>query len=348
MRKSRHVLPFSRENETACMAAYACSPFAERLAKKSMSSSSGTSVSVQPHQQEQQLPGGRRAKALNGVTSPCDAAIISLATPLFNRSRRRFFFGIGINYISQPKSQLTSCWNDVDTLQNLFSRRYGNFDQTWIVTDRPTPKRIAPFMMDAQPPTSVGIRKTWSRILREVSKCKNSGQDVDLILVYSGHGTFRLTTDLGEIGGQSDALILLDQLMYDYEVMSQIVRPLGNHVHLLIVFDSCNSGSAANLPWTYNPLSHTVNQTSLHTDLTNDVVMISGCRDEQTSAAGATTNDVSECTRVLVETLKEHPRAGSLGITDLLKTMRNKLVAAQDTQIPVLSLSKPQLLQALL
>jgi hypothetical protein len=326
LRKSRHVLPYSSAHESACMAAYACSPFTQELVtsgRSPLSKSLSKSVS----------------KAVAGFKSPCDATVISVPKPLFDKSHRRYWFGIGINYISQPKSRLTSCWNDIDRLRSEFAKRYGAFDQNWVITDRPG---------GGIQPTSGSVRKTWVRLLTEAAKQGNVQQHIDLILVFSGHGTFRLTSDPGELGGQSDALILLDQLMYDYDVMAQIVRPLGNHVHLLIVFDSCNSGSAANLPWTYNPISHTVNQTSLHTDLTNDVVMISGCRDEQTSQAGATTKDLSECTRVLVETFKENPKPHTLLATDLIKTMRNKLVAAKDTQIPQLSLSKPQLLQTLL
>lgn len=318
LRKSRRVLPYSSAHESACMSAYSCSPFTQELV------TSG------------------RTKAFQNIKSPCDANVVSIPTPLFDKSHRRYFFGIGINYISQPKNRLTSCWNDIDTLRSEFTKRYGAFDQTWVITDRPKDMR------DGLQPTLTSIRKAWKKLMTEAAKIAPTKQHVDVMLVFSGHGTFRLTNDPGELGGQSDALIFLDQLMYDYDVMAQIVRPLGNHVHLLIVFDSCNSGSAANLPWTYNPLSNTVNQTSLHTDLTNDVVMISGCRDEQTSQAGATTADLSECTRVLVETLKENPQVYSLAATDLIKAMRHKLIAAKDTQIPVLSISKPQLLQTLL
>ena len=88
----------------------------------------------------------------------------------------------------------------------------------------------------------------------------------------------------------------------------------------------------------------TVNQISLHTDLLNDVIMIAGCRDEQTSAAGPTDKDPSECTRVMLEVLREH--ASPLAFTEVLARMRQKLVAAKDTQIPQLSFSKPQLLAA--
>jgi hypothetical protein len=102
-----------------------------------------------------------------------------------------------------------------------------------------------------------------------------------------------------------------------------------------------------NLPWTFNPLSWTVNQTSQHTSIIQNVVMFSGCRDEQTSAAGPTRNDLSQCTRVLIETLRGRT-VGSVPVSELVGSMRRLLVASQDTQIPQLSMSRPPLLGALL
>jgi hypothetical protein len=312
VRKSRRVLPFSSDNEMACSASYECAPMVKALR-------SG-------------------AKAAGGFR-PCDPAITASPFPYFPQAgRRRIFFGVGINYLSQPHNRLTSCWNDVDMIQSLFNARYGSFDQVYLLIDRNAPTTTAP-------PTLSSLRQNWTRMLTAANQMTG---DVDLFFIYSGHGTFRLTNDVSELGGQSDALVLLDSLLYDYEVMSQLIRPLPNKIRLFILFDSCNSGSAANLPWTFNPLSNTVNQTSLNTDLTNDVIMISGCRDEQTSAAGPTERDPSECTRVFLETLRDHPAANTVSITDLVKSMRAKLAAANDTQIPQLSISKPNLLTALL
>src|SRR4029079_1860530 len=115
---------------------------------------------------------------------------------------------------------------------------------------------------------------------------------------------------------------------------------------MLLILDSCNSGSAANLPWTLNPLSSTVNQTSQHIMLENNVMLISGCRDEQTSAAGQGPADLSECSRVLIETL-EGRAAGTVAAIELIAGMREKLLASHDTQIPQLSMSRPQLLGVL-
>lgn len=326
--KSKRILPFSVDHEEACSSSYECSAVAQAERWRMAADGSGGG-------------GGKKSfagKSMGSVFRPCDPVTVSPPIAMFSRTRKRFFFGVGINYMSQPRNRLTSCWNDIDALYREFGNRFGAFDQTWMITDRPKD------LKDGLSPHLGSVKKAWSKM---VSLCQ-AERDVDLFFVYSGHGTFRLTIDPGELGGQSDALVFLDHLFYDYDVMAQFVRPLPPHVHLLIVFDSCNSGSAANLPWTFNPLSGTVNQTSLHTDLTNDVMMISGCRDEQTSAAGETMQDLSECTRVLIETLRENPRPNSTPITTIIQNMRTKLIAAKDTQIPQLSISKPLLLSRLL
>lgn len=371
--KKRVVLPLCQENERACEHSYDQLPFVQK-ARKALLLTHHLETGVHDHLStggtdvpESGLPIDESAKALQGhdkavgsSRQPCDAHMTSWPSPFFRvmpkigawRAGRdapegvsgvkRFFVGIGINYVGDTESRLTSCWNDVDLLHNGFERRHGGFDRVWHLSDKPVPEGTIAGGGRVKLPMAGNLRAAWKELLEET----RSVDAAEVVLVFSGHGTFRLTSDVSELTGQSDALILLDQLYYDYDVMAELVRPLPVHVKLLIVFDSCNSGSAANLPFTYNPLSKTVNQTSLHTDLINDVVMIAGCRDEQTSAAGPTDKDPSECTRVLLEVLKEAPVAGSLAFTELLARMRLKLAAANDTQIPQLSFSKPQLMAA--
>ena len=291
-----------------------------------------------------------RAKQWKGK-SPCDPAFEAIQAPWLNGAggRARFYFGVGLNYVSQPQNALPSCWNDVETLHRELEGRYGVFANTWLLTDRPKPAaaKVRAGLTNraaGRKPTRSVFLETWSEVLREAA---NAGHGAEIVFAYSGHGSFRLTVDPHELYGQSDCIILLDDFVWDYEILARMVKPLPLSSRLLIVLDSCNSGSAANLPWTFNPLSETVNQTSQHTALPQDVIMISGCRDEQTSAAGQGPEDLSECTRVLVESLRGRP-AGTVPVSDLVVGMRRLLVAARDTQIPQLSLSRPPLLGALL
>jgi hypothetical protein len=292
----------------------------------------------------------KQFKVLSLGHSACDPAFEPVVKPLFSREKRRLFFGIGINYVSQPQNTLTSCWNDVETLHNELESRYGLFAGTWILTDRPAndhraPSRLRPGVSNraaGQLPTAPHFWALWGDIMREAVR-----DDADIVFVYSGHGSFRLTTDPYELYGQSDCMIFLDQFVWDFEIAERVVKAISPSAHMLMILDSCNSGSAANLPWTFNPLSRTVNQTSQHTSIIQNVVMFSGCRDEQTSAAGPTRNDLSQCTRVFIETLRGRT-VGSVPVSELVGSMRRLLVASQDTQIPQLSMSRPPLLGALL
>jgi hypothetical protein len=273
--------------------------------------------------------------------NPCDAVLKLVPTPLISPSAgvRRYFFGVGLNYISQPENRLTSCWTDIDLLYDALAKRYGTFTKTWLLTD----KRSVP---QSELPTYSVVKNAWSAMITDM-KTMPPTETAHVFFMYSGHGSFRLTTDPTELDGQSECIVLLDQFLYDYDIMGKFLKPLGANVKVFIVFDSCNSGSAANLPWTFNPLSNTVNQSSMDLDVAADIVMISGCRDEQTSAAGATSRDASACTRVLIEALKEFA-PHTAPVTDLTMKLRRKLTESEDTQIPQLSMSKPSLLGALL
>jgi Caspase domain len=345
-RKARRVLPLCPLSEEACEKSYAGLHLVRAARVKCVLHAP---ASAPADDRSEAAADGRAPKSVGPTLQACDAHVASVPRAFFSRQHgrglsppgprvERYLVAVGINYVGDAENRLTSCWNDVEALRGAFERRHGAFSKVWTLSDNPQLlERRA-----ARTPTAANLRAVW----RELLTLAQRAEAAEIVLVYSGHGTFRLTSDVSELTGQSDALIFLDMLYYDYDVMADLVRPLPGHARLLIIFDSCNSGSAANLPWTYNPLSRTVNQMSLHTDLTNDVVMIAGCRDEQTSAAGPTERDPSECTRVLLEVLRDAPQPGSLPFTELVARMRLKLVAANDTQIPQLSFSRPQLLAA--
>lgn len=304
--------------------------------------------------------GGRLSAAGSGgglsaafkAAGACDASTVRVSTPFFSSGRPLYFFGVAVNYISQPQNTLTSCWNDVASLQAAFAARYGKFAKSWLLTDNPSPtlNRAATAVQQLGAPTSTGLESAWSNLLTTIGRTGGGGE-VDIVFAYSGHGSYRPTTDPTSLTGQSDCIVLLDKFFWDTEIHRLLISGVQQAgVRMLMVLDSCNSANAARLGWTWNQLSDTANQASTNTDVSATsptVALISGCRDEQTSAAGPTTADLSECTRVLLQSLGAGA-AGAVPITNVVREMRSLLRAAHDTQIPQLSLSQPELVGALL
>lgn len=359
-KRSSKVLPWSKEHDDAHQATYTYQIAQANEISNAPLLMKGLSDRTidqkhnpkQPNHNHNHNPNPNHDHTNHYARSVCDAPITSLPPSKFFRPTvtRRVFIGIGINYLSKPEQRLLSCWNDIDSLYETFSTRHGPFTKTWLLMDKPNPinstsastsASTSPSNITHLPP----ILSSLVQIFKELTTDYCLTEPTDIVFVYSGHGTFRTTKDPNELTGQSDAIRLLDVDFYDYDILATCIRPLGPHVRMLMVLDSCNSGSAANLPWTFNTLSQTVNQSSLHTDLRADVMLISGCRDEQTSAAGPTDHDPSECTRMLLASFKEKPLWEAC---QLLQHLRHKLWSENDAQIPQLSVSKPVLISCLI
>ena len=112
---------------------------------------------------------------------------------------------------------------------------------------------------------------------------------------------------------------------------------LKKNVTLVALFDSCFSGSVLDLKYQYldslNYDNYTENSKQLETQ--GNVIMISGCTDEQTSADSVFNNKANGAmTWSLLESLKSNP---SCSWRELIKLMRDKLKTSSFTQIPQLS-----------
>jgi aminopeptidase-like protein len=109
----------------------------------------------------------------------------------------------------------------------------------------------------------------------------------------------------------------------------------------MVFFDCCHSGTLADLPHIYRT---SLENRGTISALNADVTMISGCRDEQTSAdayidrrwAGAMTYHA-------IKVLKGHDY--SIKIKDLIDELRKELKDGNYTQYPVLSASNPIVLE---
>eukprot|EP01101_Sappina_pedata_P005145 TRINITY_DN22_c1_g1_i3.p1 TRINITY_DN22_c1_g1~~TRINITY_DN22_c1_g1_i3.p1 ORF type:complete len:228 (+),score=81.62 TRINITY_DN22_c1_g1_i3:65-685(+) len=159
-----------------------------------------------------------------------------------------------------------------------------------------------------------------------------------LFFHYSGHGSQAQDTNGDEADGTDETIVPLDYKtagqITDDDMHTMLVKPLKKGVRFYVIFDSCHSGTALDLPFTYSPTGtyeggsgggkisktqifngllgvgkslmsgdkvgaakqmgtllwegYKLKKGSPHKIETNsspaDIVMISGCRDDQTSA----------------------------------------------------------------
>lgn len=182
---------------------------------------------------------------------------------------------IGINYTGTD-SALNGCINDTLNLKSfLLANNYFKEADLTFLTDN-TPIK----------PTKQNI---WAELNKLVKFAKTyPTQTVELFVSYSGHGTNVKSKDAAEIDGMDECLCPIDfltaGLITDNELRSNFVDKLGPNVRLVFLGDNCMSGTLLDLRYNYRIDFLNRVTKDIRTDTKCDVIYISGCRDEQTSA----------------------------------------------------------------
>jgi len=213
------------------------------------------------------------------MSSPRPTA--SLISPGTSRLGRQRAVTVGINYLGLP-CQLGGCINDSHTFVELLTNEFG-YDVSCIrqlrddnVHGRPTRKNITTALKWLVNGAAVGDH---------------------LFFHYSGHGSQQEDTDGDEMSGRDDTLVPVDYqqagMLSDDELRSILVSNLPEGVRLAVILDCCHSGTALDLPYKVMVDGQGVNSgLQVKKKLTHqmkpqskgNVVLLSGCKDTQTSA----------------------------------------------------------------
>jgi hypothetical protein len=161
---------------------------------------------------------------------------------------------------------------------------------------------------------------------------------------YSGHGTQIRDTNGDEVDGFDECIVPCDYNTAGVITDDELYNIFKNaKCRMMICFDSCHSGSGCDLQYyiDYNngSLTKTVNMRKLPIANPN-IVMISGCRDEQTSADAYDTvsqRGVGAFTQTLLETLRSSDH--NIALLPLYSKLCLGLKMCGFTQVPVLSSS---------
>jgi hypothetical protein len=155
-------------------------------------------------------------------------------------------------------------------------------------------------------------------------------------VLYSGHGSNVVDRNGDEADGRDEMIITSDlKGILDDDLKAIIQTNLKKDVTLFAMFDCCFSGTILDLRYQYldslNYDTFTENSTQLET--AGNVLMISGCTDNQTSAdANINSKYQGAMTWSMLQSLQPN-----ISWSNLLKNMRTALKGAGFSQLPQMS-----------
>lgn len=237
---------------------------------------------------------------------------------------------IGINYRG-TSNELYGCINDTNNVKNLLDQ-FG-YNKYVFLTDDTNKK-----------PTKKNILEALTNLL------VNSVSGDTLFFLYSGHGTCTTDVNKDELDGQDELIVPIDAYnistcILDDELNNIIRKELKQGVNLFALFDSCFSGTVLDLKYNYldntNNLNTVINPNVPETS--GQVIMISGCMDNQTSADAYVSYNGKNmgAGAMTFSFLKTIQQLGvNITIKTLIESMRGLLKDNGYEQIPQLSSGK--------
>jgi hypothetical protein len=232
----------------------------------------------------------------------------------------------GLNYIG-TRNELFGCINDTNNIKDCLTNQF-NYSSFNILTDKTNKK------------------PTRQNIINELtSMLVNAKSGDNLFFLYSGHGTY--TTDLNkdELDGRDELIIPLDAYniktcILDDELKKIITDKLKKDVKLFMLFDSCFSGTIMDLKYNYLVNNKSLVLNPKNSNTLGQVICISGCNDNQTSADTYVnlSNSNMYSGAMTYSFIKSINQLGkNISLNNLIVSMRNILKTEGYTQIPQLS-----------
>jgi len=240
---------------------------------------------------------------------------------------------IGLNYTAIPNVQLHGCINDILNMKDMLVETYDYpIENITILRDDITDSDFLP---------------THSNILAAFEWIILNSKNAEKIWIhYSGHGTQVPDINAFESEkGLGDCIVPCDYREGYYVCQEKIYSYVARiECPVFITIDACHSGSLCELEWSYFFDGRKTQNSQIELS-NNNIYMISGCMDNQTSAdiydyrtkdaMGVFTNEFIRCIREIWDKEKDF----GYKILELYKKICGRLKAGGYSQTPVLSCS---------
>ena len=264
---------------------------------------------------------------------------------------RRTAFLVGINYVNTD-NELNGCYNDVVNVSQYLRTVLGYVapGAISILTDG---NRNVAGTASALPPTRQNIIAGMTALVDGMV----AGDEA--VFHFSGHGSLVRDTNGDEATGFYSCLCPIDYdapsasgggVVTDDEIRALLVNRVPRGARLYVILDCCHNGSGCDIRYKYEdfsilvrgrptPLWRTQQRAFVnpkYTDTAGEVFMISGSRDEQTSA-DAYINNAYACalTYAVFAILRaNHAAIRTYSWSALLRDVRHFMRVNKYTQIP--------------
>jgi hypothetical protein len=220
------------------------------------------------------------------------------------RPPRRTALLVGINYNNDPDATLNGCYNDVVNVSQYLRTVLGYAHSSVNVLTDGNRGAAGAGTASVVPPTRQNIIAGIAALVAGMA----AGDEA--VFHYSGHGTLVRDTNGDEVTGLDSCLCPLDYnapastgggIITDDELRTLLVDRVPRGARLYVILDCCHNGTGCDIRYKYedfsllirppsgrNPASWLTRQKAFvqgkYTETAGEVFMISGCRDEQTSA----------------------------------------------------------------
>ena len=255
-------------------------------------------------------------KLLAVATSVTDAATVGLKRAVL----------VGINYVD-TSYELAGCINDVMNMRTQLRRLYPTLRDIRMLTDDGAIK-----------PSKANILAAIDWLVSDLKAGEN------VIFHYSGHGGLIRDTNGDEVSGNDSCIYPCTngtlETMTDDEIRATLAVRIPSGSKCFVVLDACYSGSGVDLRYLWQVTAQDeliYSEDNRHEKTLGDVVFLSGCRDDQTSAdtVDSTSRPAGALTWALLETWNTYGPA--IKTKYLLRDVRKFLSERGYTQVPQLS-----------
>lgn len=220
------------------------------------------------------------------------------------RPPRRTALLVGINYNNNPDATLNGCYNDVVNVSQYLRTVLGYAPSAITLLTDGNRGTSGAGTASVVPPTRKNILAGMAALVAGMV----AGDEA--VFHYSGHGSLVRDTNGDEVTGLDSCLCPLDYnapasagggVVTDDEIRTLLVDQVPRGARLYVILDCCHNGTGCDIRYKYEDFSVLLRPPSARTaplwrtqqkafvqgkyaETVGEVFMISGCRDEQTSA----------------------------------------------------------------